>query len=190
MAVYINPFNSLLSLVDMVYSEEGAERNFGSIVDVKIERIFGLDKLGLEKAGMFPEISIAGNNFDWFCRGTRSVLASLDWLKYKATELSSFAETGNSKFLKNAFTGMYVSAIVEELHYDEVRECYKISYFTYTEGEVIKKRTKERVTIWIDTLDGETKDIVTPEQKEEEEIKIEELTEKEFEEEFADLFGL
>ena len=98
-----NIFGNLLDLVDCIYSLEGQDRNFGSIVDVKIERLHGLDRLSTKKMGMFPEVSVAGNNFEYFNRISRSISANLDWLLAKQSELNSFAETNNPKFIRNCF---------------------------------------------------------------------------------------
>lgn len=186
-----NIFGNLLDLVDCIYSLEGQDRNFGNVVDVKIERLHGLDRLSTKKMGMFPEVSIAGNNFEYFNRISRSISANLDWLLAKQSELNSFAETNNPKFIRNCFYGVYVSSIETPLSYDEETDCYKISFFTYTSGEVIKTKTRERITIFIAPLDEDKKEIIVPETKEGEvrEENVEDLTtDKGFDDMLGSLF--
>ncbi len=184
-----NIFGNLLDLVDYIYSPEGKDRNMGNIVDIRIERLHGLDRLSTKKMGMFPEVSIAGNNFEYFNRISRSISANLDWLLAKQSELNSFAETNNPKFIKNCFYGVYVSSMETSLSYDEETDCYKISFFTYTSGEVIKTKTRERITIFIAPLDEDKKEIIVPETKEIEEVKVE-VKDESFLEGLEDLLGL
>ena len=149
-----NIYGNLLDLVDYIYSPEGVKRNFGSIVGVTIERIYGLDRVSCDHFGVFPTISTAGSNENiHFIYKSRSMGSNWDWLKAKQCELTSFADTGRREFVKTCFTGMYVQSICDILRFDEVQNCYVISFYTYTEGQVIKRKTREKVTVMIELVE-------------------------------------
>lgn len=164
----MNIFGNLLDLVDYIYSPEAKERNFASIINVKIERIHGLDRLSCECLGQLPSVSVMGDNFQYFQTSNRSIVATLEWLKAKQSELNSFAETGRSMFIKNCFLGMYVKEFATPLRYNHELDCYEIAFYTYTEGTVIKRKTREKVTIMIEPCEESLTEIIEPEIKEEE----------------------
>ena len=168
-----NIFKNLLELVDYIYSEEGRENNLKRIVDIKIERIHGLDRLGLGYGTYYPTISLGYNNLNEFVGGTRSANSNLDWMRAKLSEMLLFTENGSRQALKNIFLGMYISKIEKELHYNEELDCFEISFFTFTEGKV-QGRSREKLTLLIEPV-GEYSPEEQSVEKKEEEITTEDI---------------
>lgn len=165
-----NIFGNLLDLVDYIYSPEAIKRNLCEVIDVKIERLRGLDGLVCSTTGNYPYVSTSGDNLSFLFTYNKPMAANLQWLKTKQPDLNSFMETGRVEFLRSCFIGMYVKEMTVPLRYNAELDCYEIAFYTYTEGAVIKRRTREKVTILISLHEEETKRVVE-EVVEEKEVK-------------------